>query len=206
MSATAPPLAPQQSVPAPPQSQWPRPWFCTREQYEKLLAAGFFRETQYQLVRGEIIDMGKEGPRHFSVVDLAVEVLRGVFGPGFFVRNAGPLGFGNSQPEPDVAVVRGSRLDYLNAHPATALLAVEVAETSLSYDTTTKAELYAGAGIADYWVLDLVGRLLHVFRDPQLIPALEIATYQTHLTLGPNDTVSPLAAPNATIRVADLLP
>lgn len=200
--ATPAPLAPT----TPPPVGGPRAWRCTREQYERFIAAGFFRESRYQLVRGEIIDMGKEGPRHFSVVDLAVEVLKAAFGPGFFVRNAGPLSFADSQPEPDVAVVRGSRLDYLATHPDTALLAVEIAETSLAYDTTTKAELYATAGIADYWVLDVVNRQLHVFRDPRRAPALDVTAYQTHHTYGPNDTVSPLAVPNATVRVGDLLP
>jgi Uma2 family endonuclease len=81
-----------------------------------------------------------------------------------------------------------------------------VADATLSYDLTTKAELYATAGVADYWVLDLNGRQLHVFRDPQHNAALNVTAYQTHNILGPNDTVSPLAAPTGAIRVADLLP
>jgi Uma2 family endonuclease len=184
----------------------PHPWRCTREQYAKLGEAGFFREKQYQLVRGEIIDMGKQGPLHFVMVGVVVDVLRATFGPGFHVRHAGPIGFDDSEPEPDAAVVRGTWRDYLTKHPDTALLAVEVSDTTLTYDLTTKAELYATAGIPEYWVLDLDGKQLHVFRDPAALPpALEATAYGTHLTYAPGDTVTPLHAANA-VKVADLLP
>jgi Uma2 family endonuclease len=84
---------------------------------------------------------------------------------------------------------------------------VEVADSTLDQDTTTKAELYATAGIPDYWVLDVDGRRLLVFRDPAPLPTgLGATAYQTHLMLNPTDTVSPLATPTAVIRVADLLP
>jgi Uma2 family endonuclease len=107
-----------------------------------------------------------------------------------------------------VAVIPGAKRNYTD-HPTVAALLVEIADTTLSKDITTKAELYATAGIADYWVLDVENRQLHIFRDPQPLPLpteLAATAYQTHLTLGSNDTVSPLAAPNAVIRVADLLP
>ena len=74
-------------------------------------------------------------------------------------------------------------------------------------DTTTKAEVYAEAGIADYWVLDLNGRRLLVFRDPAPLPAgLGATAYRTHLTFGPTDRVSPLAAPASPVAVGELLP
>ena len=83
---------------------------------------------------------------------------------------------------------------------------IEVADTTLNTDTTDKAEQYATAGIADYWVLDLNGRRLLVFRDPAPLPAgLGATAYRKQQVLGPTDTVKPLAAPNSSIRVADLL-
>jgi len=82
---------------------------------------------------------------------------------------------------------------------------VEISDSSLDFDTTTKAELYAEDGIREYWVVDLVNRHVLVFRDPAAIAAGG-HTYLTRLTSGPADTVSPLAAPNTPIRVADLLP
>jgi Uma2 family endonuclease len=112
----------------------------------------------------------------------------------------------DSEPEPDVAAYPGRFEDYTD-HPTTALLIVEVADTTLSRDTTTKAEVYAEAGIADYWVLDLVGRELLVFRDPEPQPVgLGANAYRTRVTFGPNDTVTPLAAPGSPVKVADLLP
>jgi Uma2 family endonuclease len=84
---------------------------------------------------------------------------------------------------------------------------VEVSDATLFYDTTTKAELYATANVPEYWVLDVANKQLHVFRDPVALPAgLGATAYATHLTLNPGDVVSPLAAPAATIAVADLLP
>ena len=91
--------------------------------------------------------------------------------------------------------------------PTTALLIVEVARSSLFVDTTTKADLYATAGVADYWVVDVDNRQLLVFRDPAPLPAgLGATAYQTRLTFADTDTVSPLAMPTAAVRVADLLP
>lgn len=205
MSAVATLPAPAGTT-TPPPVGGPRPWKCTREQYTKLGEAGFFQEKRYELIRGEIIDMGKEGPRHYTAFMLAIKVMEAAFGPGFHARAAGPLAFDDSEPQPDVAIVPGSLRDYATAHPATALFALEVSETSLSYDLTTKAELYATAGIPEYWVLDLEGKQLHVFRDPQPLPAAFKATaYATHLTYSPGDAVTPLHAVNA-VTVADLLP
>jgi hypothetical protein len=86
-------------------------------------------------------------------------------------------------------------------------LVVEVSDTTLFYDTTTKAELYATAGIEDYWVVDLENRQLLLFRDPVALPSgLGAPAYRTHLTLGPSDIVAPLHAPTALITVAAVLP
>jgi Uma2 family endonuclease len=82
---------------------------------------------------------------------------------------------------------------------------LEVSDTTLALDLTEKAELYATAGIADYWVLDLTGRRLLVFRDPAPVAAGG-AAYRTHQTLAPSESVAPLAAPNSPVTVADLLP
>ena len=107
---------------------------------------------------------------------------------------------------PDLAVIAG-KAGYHGAHPTTAALVIEVSDATLATDMTEKAERYATAGIADYWVLDLNGRQLLVFRDPMPLPAgLGATAYKTHLTLSPGDSASPLAAPASTIRVADLLP
>jgi Uma2 family endonuclease len=176
----------------------------TREQYQRLGELGFFRNRRVQLLRGEIIEMSPQGWQHFTAISVAASILEAAFGPGFFVRQQGPLALGGEQPEPDIAVVPGSPRDY-TAHPTTALLVVEVSDTTLTLDITRKAELYATANIADYWVLDVDGRRLLVFRDPAPVPEGG-AAYRTQLTLGPADSVAPLAAPACPVRVADLLP
>lgn len=204
MSAIAMPAPTAPNTPPP--IGGPSRWRCTVEQYRKLGAAGFFEEKQYELIRGEIIDMGKEGPRHYTTFVIALDVIRAAFGPGFFARPAGPIAMADSEPQPDVSVVPGSPRHYTANHPATALFALEISETSLSYDLTTKAELYATAGIPEYWVLDIDGKRLHVFRDPApLTPALGATAYGTRTTFAPGDSVQPLHAPGA-VAVADLLP
>jgi Uma2 family endonuclease len=178
----------------------------TVAQFDTLLTLDLVEPRRHQLVRGEIVDMGEQSMRHHTSVDAVVDALRAAFGPGFFVRNAGPLQFADSKPEPDASVLRGKRSDYLtDPPPATALLAVEVALSSLTYDLTTKAELYAAAGVPEYWVLDLEGRVLHVFRDPQPRAALNVTTYQLRTEHRPGESVNPLSAPHA-VAVADLLP
>ena len=189
-----------------------QPFRFTREQYYKLGQFGFFDGKRVELVYGEVVEMSPINWPHALGVTLVSDALARAFGTSYFIHvqqsfpiPASPLGLA---PQPDVAVIPGSPRDYTD-HPTVAVLIVEVADTTLFYDTTTKAELYATANIADYWVLDLNNRQLHVFRDPQPLPlpqGLGAIAYKTHLTLGPTDRVSPLAAPAASILVADLLP
>jgi Uma2 family endonuclease len=183
----------------------PRPFRFTREQFYRMGELGYFDGRRVELVRGEIVVMSPISEPHVTSVSLATNALKAAFGPNHFVRVQAPLNLGTIDPEPDVAVVPGGPRDYA-APPTTALLVVEVADTSFHYDTTTKAEEYATAGIPDYWVIDLAGRQLHVYRDPVHAPTLGTTTYRTHTVLGPSDTVSPLHAPHASVTVADLLP
>ena len=114
--------------------------------------------------------MSPQNFAHYAAIDKAAEVLRGVFGPGFWVRTQAPLELGqSSDPEPDVSVVAGRREDYSD-HPTTAVLVVEVSDTTLAFDRGDKANLYAAAGIADYWVIDVNGRRVEVYRDPTAGP------------------------------------
>lgn len=205
MSAVlAPPAAtdtppPKGALAAPRLKRW------TVAEFDQLVAHDLAVPRRHQLIRGEIVDMGEQSFRHHSTVALVVHALAAAFGPGFFVRNAGPVPMGDSKPEPDASIVRGTPRDHMTDGPLAVLLAVEVAHTSLSYDLTTKAELYAAAGISEYWVLDLEGRVLHVFRDPQPREVLNVTTYQLHTEHRPGESVTPPSAPNA-VAVADLLP
>lgn len=146
-------------------------------------------------------------PPHRIAREWSDNRLRSVFGSGWRVCVQMPLVLGRqTDPEPDIAVVRGDPRGS-TAHPTSAALVVEVADTSLNHDITTKAQAYATGGIQDYWVLDVDGRRLLVFRDPVALPAgLGVSSYRIHLTFDPADSVAPLAAPASPVRVAELLP
>jgi Uma2 family endonuclease len=202
---TPPQLAP---VAAPTVVPSPQPFRWTLKEYRELDKIGFFHDRRTMLLDGEIILMANPSDAHDVALGKTDDWLRTVFTSGHHVRNQMGFDVGEANdPSPDLVVAVGARTDYAAGKPRSAALLVEVADSSLFLDTTTKAEKYATAGIADYWVLDVDGRRLLVFRDPVALPAgLGATAYRTHLTLTDADTVSPLAAPTATIRVADLLP
>ncbi|MBN9120176.1 MAG: Uma2 family endonuclease [Planctomycetes bacterium] len=211
MSAITTPPAPIGTT-APPPNAGPRRWRVTRDEYYRLGELGFFDGKRVELIRGEVIEMSPINIAHANGVGFVTDALTVVFALGYFINVQQPFvvpgAAPGSEPQPDVSVIPGSRRST-SAHPTQAALLVEVADSTLFYDTTTKAELYAEAGVPEYWVLDLNSRQLHVFRDPQPLPLptdLAATAYRTHAVLDPNDTVSPFAAPAATIRVADLLP
>jgi hypothetical protein len=174
--------------------------------FHRVRESGVWDGRRAILLNGTVWELGPMNPPHAVLVGLAHDAVRAAFGPGFTVRSQLPLVLGLwTDPFPDIAVVPGGPRDYLAAHPTTARLVVEVADSTLSLDLTEKAELYATANIGDYWVVDVENRRLIVLRDPAPVAAGG-AAYRTQLALGPGDTVSPLAAPGATVRVADLLP
>jgi Uma2 family endonuclease len=182
----------------------------TRDQYRAMAEHGFFDGRNVCLLNGEVIEMAAMKEPHASGISLAVRAMMRVFPVGYNVRFQMPLDVNTaSDPEPDVVVVPGDERTYRDsptAPPAAdAVIVIEVAHTTLDQDVTTKAELYATAGIADYWVVDVEHNRLLVFRDPQPIAAGGVA-YRTCLTRYPGDTIALLAVPNVPIPVANLLP
>jgi Uma2 family endonuclease len=107
-----------------------------------------------------------------------------------------------SEPEPDIAIVVGEedRYDFDHPQPADIVLLVEVSDTTLRFDRGKKRSAYARAGIVEYWILNILKRQIEVHRDPRG------SRYRSVTILHEQDTVSPLGAPHATVRVADLLP
>ncbi|HKQ76319.1 MAG TPA: Uma2 family endonuclease [Blastocatellia bacterium] len=185
-----------------------RPYQWTREEYYKMDEFGFFDDKRVELIEGEVIEMSPINSPHATSVTLSGEVLREIFGKGWVVREEKPLSFGiNSDPEPDIAVVAGKIRDFEEAHPSTAALVIEVADSSLIYDRTRKATLYAKAGIADYWILNLQDRQIEVHRRPIADANAEFGfSYGDKMIFKEGDSVKPLAKPKASIEVADLLP
>jgi Uma2 family endonuclease len=186
----------------------PTPYRWTREQYYKMGESGILTEENVELIEGEVIQMSPIYSPHATSVTLADDVMRDIFGKGWVVRVQLPLSLGiNSDPQPDVAVVAGKARDFKDAHPSTAALVIEVAVSSLVYDRNTKASLYAKAGIKDYWIVNVEGEQLEVYRRPIADAKGEYGfIYTQTLIFKKGDVVKPLAKPKAVVAVADLLP
>ncbi len=185
------------SSPAAPAGPRPVRWTCA--EFHRFGDMGVFEGRRAMLIDGVILEEGPMNPPLAITLELVEEALRTAFGTGWRIRSQSPLVLGQDlDPEPDFAVIAGTPRGS-SGHPTMADLVVEVAGSSLDFDTNAKRLLYARAGIRDYWVVDINGRRLLVYRDPQN------GDYTTQQVLGPADAVSPLAAPAVSVRVADLL-
>jgi Uma2 family endonuclease len=185
--------------------RWPTVRF-SREQYYQLGELGYFTGKRVERIHGEIVEMSPIGWPHVVSVTKTSRVLTSVFDGVAWISQGNPIPTDDSDPQPDVMVVPGRIEDYTD-HPTTALLIVEVADTTLDRDTTTKAELYATANVPEYWVVDLEHRQVIVFRDPAPMPGgLSATAYGTRLTFTETDTIAPLAMPTANVKVSDLMP
>jgi Uma2 family endonuclease len=173
----------------------------TREEYEHLVREGFFHPGErVELIDGYLHEMSPQDSWHASGVQAFQEVLIPIFRKGYNVRFQMPLALGlDSEPEPDVAVVRGHWRDYRGSHPTTAVLVVEVADSTLLYDRDSKGRLYASVDILDYWILNRRDACLEVLRDPRQ------GKYQSRTILRDGDMVSPLAKPGISIPVSNFI-
>ena len=181
----------------------------TRAEVQRFSDAGVFTDRDgYELLFGELVTkVGMKGP-HATVVVLLQGALLQIFGAGYVARFQLPFVVADeSEPEPDAAIVTGQARDFLVNHPTQAALIVEISDATLAFDLGAKASLYARAGVADYWVIDINSRLIHVHRTPLISPALPNgAGYQTVSRLTETNTISPLAAPGNSFLVAEILP
>ena len=179
-----------------------------RVEYERLVDLGVFEGEPLELIGGQLIVAEPKGSPHAAAVGMAGDALRAALAPGWTVRLQDPLALDDeSAPEPDAAVVPGRHADYRHAHPARAALIVEVAESSLAFDHTQKGSLYARAGIADYWIVNLEDRVVEVYRDPGPDLTAPFGWRYTSVTrVRPPDSMTPLGVPAAPVPVAALLP
>ena len=181
----------------------------TRVEYEQLVEREVFtRDDRIELIDGLLVVAEPQSAYHYTAIGLVVRALTRAFGDGWTIRSQGPLALDDtSEPEPDVAVVRGDLLDYAAAHPSDPVLVVEVTLSSVTLDRRYKSSLYARAGRREYWVLNLVNQTLEVRREPAPSTSAPYGwDYSSVQVLRAGDSVSPLAAPGARIAVADLLP
>ena len=183
-------------------------WRLPRVRYDRMVDAGILGEDdKVELLDGLLVVREPQGGRHAMAVGLVRAALERVFGRRYHIREEKPVALDDlSEPEPDVVVVRGGLRDHPQ-HPSSPVLIVEVAESSLRLDRLRKGALYARAGIADYWVVNLIDEVLEVYRQPVGEPSRRSGwKYASVRLLKRTATVTPLAAPRARIRVAALLP
>jgi Uma2 family endonuclease len=176
----------------------------TVEEYHRMAEAGIFgADERVELLEGKIIWMIAKGTAHRSAVGRTDYLLKNRLANRAWVSIQDPVKLNErSEPEPDVAVVKIDPLDYADHHPTPAevYLIIEVADSSLKLDCETKSKAYSKAGITDYWVLDVVSRQLHVFRQPTE------DGYQSEEIFGSDRTISPLEFPDLQIGVFEMLP
>ena len=172
----------------------------SRDEYHEMARTGILRpEERIALIHGEILTTTLQSTQHDAFINFLDTQLQEAFGEQVAVRTQLPLALSEtSEPEPDLAVVPGQPLDYVHAHPTTALLIVEVAETSLLFDRTSKAKLYAEHLIPEYWIVNIGGRQLEAFRNPFT------SGYETHRILSADESVTPLHAPNFSLPLSNI--
>ena len=150
-----------------------------------------------ELIRGIVIEKMAKSPLHCSMAKRLYDTISRMAPRGFIVRHEAPLTLADSEPEPDICVVRGAEADFFTAHPVTAEWVIEVAVSSVALDREN-ASLYAEAGVKEYWIVLASERTVEVYRRP------EGGHYQETFLSGPNDTLECGSVPEIRIRLAEL--
>ena len=179
-----------------PQRRW------TVDEYHRMVAAGILTSRdRVELLDGQIIEMVPQEPPHASTTSSFGNDFVVLFAGKAWVRQQLPITIApNSEPEPDIAVVKIDSKRYCDRHPTPedVYLLIEVADSTLNYDRTRKVKAYAKARIWEYWIVDVNQRQLLVFREPQA------DTYQVEQVLGVTDAIAPLSFPEITVQLANL--
>ncbi len=187
------PVSKRLRVKMPRRKQW------TRAEYEHFINIGAFTtQDRLELIEGDLLEkMSQNGPHSSAIVRLT-RLLVLATSPQEMVRVQLPFAIGErNMPEPDFAIVTGDPQDYEKNQPETATLIIEVSDSTLTYDRTTKAKLYARAAVPDYWILNLNERILEIYRNPVGTEYTEQTDYDETQTVTLN---------GQTVEVKDLLP
>ena len=190
-----------QTIEAPQLKHW------TAAEYHRMSELGILKANERtELIAGQILSMAAKGTPHVTTLRLLAVALDTLLGvpfndQSFFVSTQDPIQLDDfSEPEPDLTIVRGKILDFIDRHPGPSdiVLVIEVADSTLKYDCEVKDKLYAKAGIEDYWVVDVKKRQLNIFRNPTP------GGYTSHLILSQADSIAPLAFPDRNLSLTDI--
>lgn len=184
--------------------EWPRRHRITVSDYYRMGDAGLFApDERVELINGEIVDMPPIGSPHASVLEHLAAILSAAVGNRTIVRQQLPVHLTeDSEPQPDIALVRPRQDRYRSAHPRPedVILLVEISGSTLRYDRETKVPLYARCAIPEAWVIDVRRSKVHFYRDPRdgryAVASTSDLRDCTAAVAGAVIDLSPLAAPD----------
>ena len=175
----------------------------TVDEYHQMGQVGILHEDdRLELLEGEIVEMAPIGSRHQATVDRLTRLFSESATEVALVRVQGPVRLAeDSEPQPDLTLLRGRTDFYASAHPGAGdvLLLVEVSDTSLEYDRELKLPLYANHGVSEVWLVDLEAEVVEVYRDPST------EGYREVLRVGRGQGLSPKSLPNLQLLAEDIL-
>jgi Uma2 family endonuclease len=180
-----------------------KPYRIAVEKYDQMIAAGIFTENDaIELIRGEIVPKMPIGSQHAACVTRLVRQLIRSLGESAIVSPQNPIRLSDSEPEPDVAVLRPRADDYAEGKPTAddVLLVIEVADSSLEFDRENKLSVYAEAGIAEYWIVNLLESIVEVYREP------EGSNYASRHDARSGETLEIRHLAGASIAASEILP
>lgn len=176
----------------------------TIDEYHRMIATGILTtDDKVELLEGQIIEMVPQDPPHASITSSFSNDLPVLFAGKAWVRSQLPITIPpDSEPEPDIAIVRIDASDYFDRHPhpEDIYLLIEVADSTLSKDRKQKARIYAKANVLEYWILDVKNQRVFVFRQP------ENEVYQSEQIVEATATLSTIAFPEIEIDLRILFP
>jgi len=184
-------------------------WRLTVEQYHQMIRSGILSDDDaIELLSGWLIPKMPKNPQHRAATKLTRNALEAISPDGWYVDSQEPITLDDSEPEPDIAIVRGDTRDYLDRHPGARdlSLVVEVADSTRERDRTLKQRLYGRAGIPVYWIVNLVERQLEVYSQPVELPSGPL--YQQRQDYSLSDAVEVAIGDRTagSLRVRDLFP
>jgi Uma2 family endonuclease len=170
------------------------------EDYHRMIEADILADRRVELIAGEIVEMAPEGPLHKYLTDTAAEYLRSLLQGKAKIYEAHPITLSDSEPEPDIAVVRlpAERYRDRHAYPEDTYWLIEIADSTLTGDLDQKKKAYARAGILEYWVVEVQRQILKVFRQPEG----EDYRYEIEYSQG---VIFPIAFPKVPVAIEKIL-